>query len=247
MFFLKVKDIKNIKFKIILLCLIFIIFYYLYIKYLSLKNIESFTVIVKEKYFYHEIDNVFTPNECNMIISLSKNKLSRSTATGVGIIKERTSWHTWLGDNIPFVASFNQKLHSLINTYSNTKLNYENTEKLQVVRYLPSQKYNAHYDCCHPDFQKTADRKIHCLNDIKINGSLRYGTILVYLNNNFTGGETEFPKLGVKIKPKIGKVLIFYSLDTNKRQIDESLHAGLPVKTGIKWICNKWYRLEKFN
>lgn len=237
---------KKIKFKIILLLLLSLLFYILFKSYSYSKNIESFTVIIKEKYFYHEIDNVFTPMECNKIIQLSRNKLFRSTATGVGVIKERTSWHTWLGDEIPFIASFNKKLHYLINLYSNTKLDYHNTEKLQVVRYLPSQKYNAHYDCCHPDFQSTMDRKIHCLNDLKENGSLRYGTILVYLNDNFTGGETEFPKLGVKIKPKLGKVLIFYSLDPKKKQIDESLHAGLPVKSGIKWICNKWYRLEKF-
>ncbi len=228
---------------IIFLLILLLIFYRFYIK----KNkIESFTIIVKEKYFYHEIDNVFSSSDCQNIIDLSRDKLSRSTATGVGIIKERTSWHTWLSDNIPFVKDFNKRLHQLINLYSNTKLDYQNTEKLQVVRYLPSQKYNAHYDVCHPDFQKNKERKKHCMDDLKINGSLRYATILVYLNDNFTGGETNFPKLGVSIKPKMGKVLIFYSLNPDMSQLNESLHAGLPVKTGTKWICNKWYRLEKF-
>lgn len=239
----RLMEVTNKKRNIFLLVLFFIILYKFLFKS---PKIESFTIIIKEKYFYHEIENVFTKSECHNIIDLSINKLKRSTATGVGIIKERTSWHAWLGDNIPFVKEFNNKLHQLINLYSNTYLNYENTEKLQVVRYLPSQKYNSHYDVCHPDFQIDQERKKHCLNDLKINGSLRYATILVYLNDNFTGGETSFPKLGVKIKPKIGKVLIFYSLDPNKNQIAESLHAGLPVKIGTKWICNKWYRLEKF-
>lgn len=74
--------------------------------------------------------------------------------------------------------------------------------------------------------------------------SLRYATILVYLNDDFTGGETIFPKLNIKIKPKIGKVLIFYSLDSKENTILDSLHGGLPITSGVKWICNKWYRMD---
>ena len=34
-------------------------------------------------------------------------------------------------------------------------------------------------------------------------------TIIVYLNDDFVGGETEFPVLGDKVKPKKGKLLVF--------------------------------------
>lgn len=246
MIFIKTYN-KPLTFKTIIffvLWLIIIIFLFNYISHYYV--LERFTVIVKEKFIYREFDNIFNPYECQKIISLSQDKLERSTTVGMGVIKERTSWHTWLGDDISFVYEFNQKLHRLINLYSNTKLDYNNTEKLQVVRYIPSQKYDAHYDVCHPDFQDSDIKRKHCDLDIKNFGSMRYATILVYLNDNFTGGETNFPKLNIKIKPKIGKVLIFYSLYPNLNIIDESLHAGLPVKSGIKWICNKWYRLEPF-
>ena len=72
----------------------------------------------------------------------------------------------------------------------------------------------------------------------------RYAFI-IYLNDNFTGGETEFPKHNYKAKPKIGKGVLFFNLndDNTDRRIN-SFHGGLPPNTGEKWMCNKWIRLK---
>lgn len=235
---------KNIL--ILFICLVILAF--VWFKMDSFDKIcESFTTIVPEDSTYKVFNNVFSKEECDYIISKANMSLNRSTTQGVGIDSARTSWHTWLNDDDPVIKNFNSKLHNIFVNNSNTKLDYSNTEDLQVVRYLPNQEYKAHYDACHPNQSGiTSKMKSACEEELENAGSLRYGTIIVYLNDDFDGGETEFPKINIKIKPEIGKVLMFYSLDEKSNLLDESLHAGVPVKSGKKWICNKWYRLEKY-
>ena len=65
------------------------------------------------------------------------------------------------------------------------------------------------------------------------------------LNDNFTGGETDFPYKNMKAKPKIGKGVLFFNLnDDNTNRRHNSFHAGLPPTTGEKWMSNKWIRLK---
>jgi predicted 2-oxoglutarate/Fe(II)-dependent dioxygenase YbiX len=45
-------------------------------------------------------------------------------------------------------------------------------------------------------------------NDLSYNETRRLTSVL-YLNDAYTGGEIEFPKQGLKIKPKPGELLIF--------------------------------------
>ena len=67
----------------------------------------------------------------------------------------------------------------------------------------------------------------------------------IYLNDNFTEGETEFPKHNFKAKPKIGKAVLFFNLNNdNTDRRDNSLHGGLPPIVGEKWMCNKWIRMN---
>jgi prolyl 4-hydroxylase len=47
----------------------------------------------------------------------------------------------------------------------------------------------------------------------------RFATILLYLNDDMEGGETEFPRWlnadtseGLKVKPQVGKAVLFYNL-----------------------------------
>ena len=131
-------------------------------------------------------------------------------------------------------------------------------ENIQVVRYHPNQEYKHHYDICHP-IQGHAEHLKTCKQDYKKYNSLRYATILFYLNDGYEGGETYFPKLNKKIKPKKGKALIFFNCNLNKDTKNNGLcdviynseHAGLPVKvskntnqSNEKWIANVWIRTK---
>ena len=178
---------------------------------------------------------IITPNECKTIIEMAKPNISRSQVLSKEKYNSgRTSSHVFLPSNHPLI----QKIDSIV--YSFLEIPIENYEDLQVVNYKSTQKYNAHYDACDPSEEI-------CKNDIQNRGGLRYATFIFYLNDDFSDGETEFPKHNIKVKPKTGKAVLFFNLNNNNTDRREnSLHAGLPPSTGEKWMCNKWIRLGKF-
>ena len=181
----------------------------------------------------YEFDNILSQNECNMIIEMAKPKISKSAV----LSKEkfhpgRTSSHVFLPSNHQLL----EKIDNIV--YSYLGIPKENYENLQVVNYKSTEKYDAHYDACDP-------KEEICKNDIQTRGGLRYATFIFYLNDNFTGGETEFPKRNIRAKPKTGKAVLFFNLnDNNTNRRDKSFHAGLPPNTGEKWMCNKWIRMN---
>ena len=181
----------------------------------------------------YEFDNLLTVDECNMIIDMAKPNIKKSTVLSKNPNHPgRTSSHIFLKTNNNLL----EKIDNIV--YSYLKIPIEHYEDLQVVNYKSTQKYVAHYDACDPSDEI-------CKNDIETIGSLRYATFIIYLNDNFTGGETEFPKHNFKAKPKIGKAVLFFNLNndnTNRR--DNSFHGGLPPIIGEKWMCNKWIRLK---
>ena len=57
---------------------------------------------------------------------------------------------------------------------------------------------------------------------------------------------TYFPLRNKKIKPEKGKAALFFNLyENNIDKLENSKHAGLSSKNGIKWMCNVWVRLNK--
>lgn len=223
-------------------------------------NKSNFTEIPEFYNFYYEIDNVLTNEECDYIINDAKDKLSESTVMSIDKngkyidVKDtvRTSNHTFLENNLH--KNIIEKAEKLINKYSQVNVSYKQFEQIQVVRYKPTQEYKEHFDICHPQ-QAPEDQLKTCQEEFKKFNSVRYATIIFYLNDGFNGGETYFPNINKKIIPKKGKALIFfnctYNKDTSKTGlcdiIDNSKHAGLPVvegKTDEKWIANIWIRTK---
>lgn len=58
-----------------------------------------------------------------------------------------------------------------------------------------------------------------------------YISAILYLNDDYDGGELSFPNQGVKIKPSAGSVVIFPSLEP-------FLHESLKVTNGEKYMCS---------
>jgi prolyl 4-hydroxylase len=103
----------------------------------------------------------------------------------------------------------------------------KNCEKLQVVRYKPGGFYIPHNDA----FEGENKRKY---------------TFLIALNDDYEGGETDFPTLNKKYKLQAGDVLKFNNLDNYGLITDKSIHGGIPVKNGEKWICNVWVHTHPY-
>lgn len=105
-------------------------------------------------------------------------------------------------------------------------------ETLQVLHYEPGQQYKPHYDYFDPSITGMEV-------PLKAAGQ-RLTTCLTYLNTVTDGGETHFPRLDLRIPARQGHMLIYKNCNENGELQDKTLHAGLPVESGVKWVASKW-------
>ena len=68
------------------------------------------------------------------------------------------------------------------------------------------------------------------------------GTFLLYLNDGYEGGETDFPSAGLSFKASTGDALFFANVTREGRPDPLGLHAGRPPLSGEKWILSQWIR-----
>jgi prolyl 4-hydroxylase len=158
-----------------------------------------------------------------------------SSVVGVkGPDSSRTSETAWISKDDPVAKKVFEKACGLTGRHMGC------CEDLQVVRYKPGTYYKAHHDSCCDD--STACR------EFEMKGGQRVGTLLVYLNDEFTDGETHFPDHGdVKMKAAPGSAIFFRPLANDAAQCHpKALHAGLPISSGIKYVCNAWVREDNF-
>ena len=119
-----------------------------------------------------------------------------------------------------------------------TELPIENQEHLQVAKYDEGGMFIPHFDVC-------TDDDVTCSENNKGAGQ-RTATLLMYLNDDFKGGETAFPHIGLSIRPKRGKAILFWSTDKYESIHPEAKHQGMPVLEGQKYICTKWSHVRAY-
>lgn len=111
----------------------------------------------------------------------------------------------------------------------------ENAEGLGVLHYAPGERYAPHVDYI-PDTPANAAH-------LAARGQ-RVRTVLVYLNEGFDGGATEFPRLELSFKPPRGSALIFDSVRADGAVDPTTLHMGAAPTRGEKWVISKWFRTK---
>src|SRR3546814_14430087 len=72
--------------------------------------------------------------------------------------------------------------------------------------------------------------------------SNRSWTLMVYLNQPEAGGATRFIKIGKTIQPEPGKLLAWNNRLSPGHYNPATLHHGMKVRAGVKYIITKWYR-----
>jgi prolyl 4-hydroxylase len=106
-------------------------------------------------------------------------------------------------------------------------------EAPHVLSYEVGQEYKAHFDFLvpgEPAFQHILDAM-----------GQRVATCLTWLNDDYEGGETAFPKIDWKHKGKAGDSMLFLNVRSSDRKPDPmTLHAGTPVTQGRKWLLSQW-------
>jgi prolyl 4-hydroxylase len=108
-------------------------------------------------------------------------------------------------------------------------------EAPSLLHYSPGQQIHDHYDFVNPssspDYQA----------EIARNGQ-RMITFIVYLNDDYEGGETDFPKLGLTHKGSRGEGIYFVNALPDMQPDLRTLHAGRPTTRGEKWIITQFVR-----
>ncbi len=107
-------------------------------------------------------------------------------------------------------------------------------EPSQILHYEPGQEFAAHCDYFDPQLPGHADRLRHF--------GQRIATVLIYLNDDYSGGETCFPKAALSFRGKTGDALFMANVDRAGRPDPLTLHAGTPPRSGEKWIFSQWVR-----
>ena len=107
-------------------------------------------------------------------------------------------------------------------------------EPPEVLHYEIGQTYKPHVDFFHPQLPTFRE-------EMREKGQ-RIKTCLVYLNEDFEGGETHFPKLGLKFRGRPGEALVFENVGANGAGDMNTVHAGLPPTRGEKWLLSQWIR-----
>lgn len=128
-----------------------------------------------------------------------------------------TAVFPWVGEN-PAIHALNRRLAAASGT------DVMQGEPLQILRYQPRQEYKPHTDAI-PGLENQ-----------------RIMTMLVYLNDDFEGGETTFSEAELTVRPKRGEGLLFTNVDADGQPDPSVLHAGLPVTSGVKFLASRWIR-----
>ncbi len=117
---------------------------------------------------------------------------------------------------------------------SATGLPFANMEASGVLHYDVGEVFGDHYDFIDPQTPNYAEQ-------IARDGQ-RVITFLLYLNDDYEGGETDFPRLGIKHKGKTGEGFFFRNaLDSGEADV-RTLHAGRAPTGGEKWVVTQWIR-----
>lgn len=103
-----------------------------------------------------------------------------------------------------------------------------------VLHYAPGEEIREHYDFVDPATPGYA-------HELARFGE-RIVTFLVYLNDDYSSGETDFPKLGICHKGRRGEGLFFVNALPDGSPDRRMVHAGRAPRDGEKWIVSQFVR-----
>ncbi|WP_315765015.1 2OG-Fe(II) oxygenase [Sphingomonas sp. Y38-1Y] len=125
-----------------------------------------------------------------------------------------------------------ERLEAAIAAFSG--LDPRHGEPVQGQRYAVGQEFKAHTDYFEP---KGADFAKFC----SVAGN-RTWTLMIYLNEPEAGGATRFKVVDKLVQPETGKLLAWNNLRSDGRPNPATLHHGMKVRAGTKYVITKWYR-----
>ncbi len=185
-------------------------------------------IVLSETPRVRRIPKLFSSAECDYLRRLADPRFEASTVNdsqGRMIADPiRTSdgatLHWMIED--PCVHALNRRLAAA------TATQWDQGEAIQILRYKSGQQYRPHFD-----FVRASENQ-------------RVLTALVWLNDDYDGGETAFIKTGLSVRGRKGDCLIFRNALPDRTVDPLSEHAGLPVIRGTKFLASRWIRESRW-
>jgi hypothetical protein len=180
--------------------------------------------------------NLLSADECRLLMATARPRLERSRTIDYGgervVHPLRTSSDAGY-DPVPedFALRVVQARMARL-----AGAEFTCAEPLIVLRYAPGEQFHPHRDYIAPSAM--AMRQPEAGN--------RAATVCVYLNDVEAGGATRFPACGMSVPPRAGAAIAFRNLGRDGQPDPDSLHAGLPVERGEKWLATLWLRQRRW-
>ena len=172
---------------------------------------------------------LFSAEECRYLAEAAAPMLAPSVVVDPATGAQRPD-PVRVSDSMGFTAPLeNPAVHALnqrIAAASGTSA--AQGEPLQVLRYRQGGEYRPHFDAI-PGF-----------------ANQRILTMIVWLNEDYEGGETLFMKTGAKLRGRTGDAILFRNALPDGSRDPDAAHAGLPVTRGEKLIASRWIRARPF-
>jgi prolyl 4-hydroxylase len=146
------------------------------------------------------------------------------------VSKSRTSSNAWCTgkcERLPEVKAVTSRIEAV------THIPKSHYESFQILQYSHNQFYRSHHDSSDTNKSPSGHRIL---------------TFFLYLSEVEEGGETHFNRLGISVKPKMGRALVWPSvLDANPDMSDNRMfHEAKDVIKGTKYAANHWIHAQDY-
>jgi prolyl 4-hydroxylase len=169
------------------------------------------------------------PDLCAALVALIDASRRPSTVSDYnGDAGFRTSETCDLDAGEPAVAAVEAAIAAF------TGLDPAHGEPIQGQRYAVGQEFKGHTDYFDPDGE---DFERYC----SVAGN-RTWTAMIYLNEPGAGGATRFKTIDKIIQPETGKLLAWNNRRPDGTLNPATLHQGMKVRAGVKYVITKWFR-----
>lgn len=180
------------------------------------------------------IEKFATSAQCNWIIGRARDRLRPATVvnpaggTTIETVRTNRAVEFQLADMDMVIEAIRSRISAA------THLPLPLFEPTQVLHYAPGQHFEPHHDYFDPQNEAHAE-------EIRTSGQ-RIATFLVYLNDEYAGGETAFPSARLKFRGNVGDALFIANVERGGRPDPLTLHAGTAPISGEKWLLSQWIR-----
>jgi len=179
--------------------------------------------------------NLLGQDECDKLVALARPRITASSVIDMQSGGNRqdegrtSSGMAFRRGETKLIERIERRIAALL------QWPYENGEALQILRYAVGQQYKPHYDYVDP----TQPGALPFL----ARGGQRVASLVMYLNTPPRGGATSFPDAGLEVAAVKGNA-VFFSYD-RADPATGTLHGGMPVIAGEKWVATKWLRVSR--